>query len=307
MATSSTFYLNGPSLASATAAFTDDNLTICAADGFYSDGVIVREQVGCVLLPQQTCPSCATPCGEAITASGVQGLYLINLETGTDIGAIIIRFDPAGVPDGIRASYNSLVYNKLTSPVDGLHQSTGPSNFTVVGATGSDCGLAGNTTNFPTITEFLYNGTTFLATGNTQSITIYPGDVSLGTPPGNCMLVIPKSAASPSIVNIEIIGPCGGTAWGIEVNCPELLTGFESSVVFASSALACGALENEIYYSASLNNIPGSIDVYDFVYSDNIGSIPLANGFYYAPGVISGGADWFQVTNGVVVAVGNCP
>jgi len=93
----------------------------------------------------------------------------------------------------------------------------------------------------------------------------------------------------------------------VQANCPELLTGFASSIRFESSALACGALENEIYYSASLNNIPGSIDVYDFVYSDNIGSIPLANGFYYAPGVISGGADWFQVTNGVVVAVGNCP
>jgi hypothetical protein len=58
MATSSTYYLNGPSLGSATAVFTNAALTVCADDGFYSDGVIVRELVGCVLLPQQTCPSC---------------------------------------------------------------------------------------------------------------------------------------------------------------------------------------------------------------------------------------------------------
>jgi hypothetical protein len=58
MAVSSTYYLNGPSLGSATAVFTNAALTVCAADGFYSDGVIVRELVGCVLLPQQTCPSC---------------------------------------------------------------------------------------------------------------------------------------------------------------------------------------------------------------------------------------------------------
>ena len=58
MATSSVYYLNAPSLGSATAVFTNSTLATCAADGFYSDGVIVREQVGCVLLPQQTCPTC---------------------------------------------------------------------------------------------------------------------------------------------------------------------------------------------------------------------------------------------------------
>ena len=58
MATSSTYYLNAPSLGSATAVFTNSTLATCAADGFYSDGVITREQVGCVLLPQQTCPAC---------------------------------------------------------------------------------------------------------------------------------------------------------------------------------------------------------------------------------------------------------
>jgi hypothetical protein len=58
MAVSSTYYLNGPSLGSATAVFLNAALTVCASDGFYSDGVIVRELVDCVLLPQQTCPSC---------------------------------------------------------------------------------------------------------------------------------------------------------------------------------------------------------------------------------------------------------
>ena len=52
------FYINGPSLASATAVFFDAALTLCADDGFYSDGSIVREQVSCVLLPENTCASC---------------------------------------------------------------------------------------------------------------------------------------------------------------------------------------------------------------------------------------------------------
>lgn len=59
MATSSTFYLNGPSLASATAVYTNSSLTTLAPNGYYSDGTIVRQQSSGSLLPQSTCPSCA--------------------------------------------------------------------------------------------------------------------------------------------------------------------------------------------------------------------------------------------------------
>jgi hypothetical protein len=299
-----TFYLNGPSLSSATAVFTDINLTVCADDGFYSDGVIVRQQVECGLLPPQTCPACAVPCGEPISVSGSQGIYLINLDAGTDVGAVIIRFDPASIPDGIRATFNSVVYNKLTSPLDGLHQ--GISNdYTFIGDTTADCGISGET--YPSLDEFLYNGTDFISTGNTQSVTVNAGSVSLSaTAPGNCMMVIPKSTASPSIINFEIVGPCESTAWSINVDCPVLLTGFDSSLVAESSVLVCELELTETYYNASLEDTPGTVDVYDFVYADNLGSVPLEDGFYKATGSIAGDADWFQVEDGVVIAVGNC-
>jgi hypothetical protein len=58
MPTSSVFYINGPSLASSTAIFSDEAMTICATNGFYSDGLITREQVDCILLPAQGCPNC---------------------------------------------------------------------------------------------------------------------------------------------------------------------------------------------------------------------------------------------------------
>ena len=299
-----TFYLNGPSLSSATAVFTDSELSTCAADGFYSDGVIVRQQVECGLLPPQTCPSCAVPCGEPISVSGSQGIYLINLDTGNDIGAVIIRFDPASIPDGIRATFNSVVYNKLTSPLDGLHQ--GISNdYTFIGDTAADCGISGQT--YPSLDEFLYNGTDFISTGNTQSVTVNPGSVSLSAEaPGNCMMVIPKSTASPSIINFEIVGPCESTAWSINVDCPVLLTGFSSSLVAASSELVCELELTETYYNASLDNTPGIIDIYDFVYADNLGSVPLSDGFYKATGSITGFYDWFQVEDGIVIAAGIC-
>jgi hypothetical protein len=299
-----TFYLNGPSLSSATAVFTDNNLSVCAADAFYSDGIIVREQVDCVLLPTQVCPECSIPCGEPISVSGSQGIYLINLDTGTDVGAIIIRFDPAAVPDGIRATFNSVVYNKLTSPLDGLHQ--GISNdYTFIGDTAADCGISGET--YPSLDEYLYNGTDFISTGNTQSVTVNPGSVSLSaSAPGNCMMVIPKSTASPSIINFEMVGPCSGTAWLINVDCPVLLTGFSSSLVAVSSELVCELSLTQTYYNASLEDTPGTVDVYDFVYANNLGSVPLADGFYKATGSIAGGDDWFEVEDGVVISVGTC-
>ncbi len=309
MATSSSYYLNAPSLGSATAVFTDEALTTCAPDGFYSNGSIVREQVECTLLPQQTCPSCATPCGTSISASGEQGVYLLDLDTGStsgDVGAVIVRFDPYSVPDGIRATLGSTTYNKLTSSVDGLHQSSTSGNFTYVGQTGSDCGISGTT--YPALTEFNYNGTAFVATGNTQSITVAAGDVSLGaSAPGNCLMVIPKLTASPSVINFEVVGPCSGTAWAISVACPVMLTGFSSSVVSSTEVGVCALSETVTYYNASLAGTPGTVGLYDFVYADTYGSTSLSAGYYKATGSITGSNDWFQVdSNGVVIALGTC-
>lgn len=57
------FYINGPSLSSSTAVFLDAALTTCAPDGFYSDGIVSREQVDCALLPEQICTACCSdPC-----------------------------------------------------------------------------------------------------------------------------------------------------------------------------------------------------------------------------------------------------
>lgn len=58
MATQGTYYLDAPSLSAATVIYDDANLTVVAADGFYSDGTISREQSSGVLLPQVSCPSC---------------------------------------------------------------------------------------------------------------------------------------------------------------------------------------------------------------------------------------------------------
>jgi hypothetical protein len=310
MAVNSTYYLNAADLATATAVYLDSALSLIAPDGFYGDGVISRQQSLGMLLAANACPTCATPCGGTISGSGAQGVYLLNLDAGgtpSDIGAIVVTFNPAGIPDGIRATYDGNIYNKLSSPLDGLHQSTDPTAYTVVGSSGSDCGLAGNTTNFPTINEYLYSGTGFVATGNTQNITVNPGDVSLSpTTVGDCIMVIPKPNATPNIVNLEFLGPCSGTAWTLAIACPALLPSFSSTDMRINANIPCGDSFTETYYFAKVHTAADSyVGQYDYVFEDAFGAIPLADGYYMTDNVAVPNKV-LHVVNGIVTTLSNC-
>ena len=303
MATQATYYLDAPSLSSATVIYSDVNLTTVAANGFYSDGTIVREQVSGSLLPQNSCPSCATPCGGSISGSGGQGIYYLSSDLGTDTGAVVITFDPFSVPDGVLAVFNSQSYNGLSSPAYGwLQGSAGLPTY--IGATSNDCGVVANSPY--TLDEFEYNGSTFAPLGTTTSVTILAGqlDFTAGGP-GSCVMVIPKTTAAPSVIDLQFIGPCSGTAFNISVSCPTALTEFQSTSMFASDTLACAATINQSYYVAHVNGSAGVLGLYDLVFSDPNGEFKLSAGYYKTAD--AGANDWFQVdANGVIIAFGDC-
>ncbi len=183
MATSGTFYLDAPSLSTATVVYSNAALTTVAANGFYSEGSIVRQQISGVLLPQQACPACAVPCGGTISESGVQGIYYLNVDLGTPTGAVLIEFDPVFVPDGIKAVYNSVVYNGVSSPTYGwLQGSAGLPTY--IGEAASDCGIVAGSPY--TLNEFQYDGTDFISLGTTTSVTVLSGQLDLTVlQPGN--------------------------------------------------------------------------------------------------------------------------
>lgn len=308
MAINSTYYLNAANLATATSVYLDAALSLIAPDGFYSDGAISREQSLGTLLPVESCGDCGTPCDETtISNSGDQGLYLINLNVGSGVGAIVIRFDPYNVPDGIKAVYDGNTYNALSSLGEGLLKSTNPAGFTVIGNSINDCGLSGNTTNIPAAVEYLFDGTSFLPTGNTQSVTISPGDVVL-TPsaPGSSVMVIPKVNIAPSIVNISIISACIGRAtWDIVAPCPESLNVFSSSVGFITGAIPCSTARLNAYYFASPDILnPSVFGLNCLVFQDPYGAMPLANGFYYM--TVTSYTGVIEVQNGVVIDLLSC-
>lgn len=297
------YYLDAPSLGSATSVFIDTDLTVCAPDGYYSDGLITREQVGCVLLPEQVCPECGLPCDSSLLANeNTQGVFRVNSNAGTATGAIKVWLNPNNIPNGIRVVFNSQVYNKLSSPIDGLHQTTSTFGYTYIGNTANDCGITGST--YPALTNYIFDGVDFVNQGSTQTISITAADVSLSAGnPGKCLMVIPKPNPAVAIVNTYIVGPCGTSVFELEIDCPELLPSVFGTNSMETFQNACMAERVNTYYFASVNNA-ATIGLYDYMFLDQYGSTPLGDGFY---GIDNGGSiDYIQVQSGIVIDFGVC-
>lgn len=310
MAINSTFYLDAANLSLATSVYLDSSLSLLAPDGFYKDGTITRQQSAGILLAVDSCDTCGTPCGDTIGASGNAGIYLLNSDSGNtagDIGAIIVKFDPQNVPDGIRVTYDGNVYNKLCSPTAGVLQSSDPTGFTVVGSTTADCGLTGNITNIPAAVEYLYDGTSFVLTGNTQSITLNPGDINLSSPaPGFCTMVIPKTTPTPNILNFEMIGNCGPTVWDVIIDCPVLLPSFQSSIKVGSPSVPCESELVDTFYFARVHTPDdGYVGLYDYVFQDPYGETPVEDGYYLVDNLASPN-QVIRVLNGIVRTLTTC-
>ena len=304
---STVLWIDAASLSNASAAYLDSDLTICAPNGYYSDGNIVRQQVNCVLLPQEICPSCLTPCGQTINQSGSKGIYRIELNTSNNLGAIRIVFNASLVPDGIRAFLGSNSYNKVSSSV-GVPSIIGaqalPGHFTIVGNSSQTC-VPFTSQSFDL---FEYNGLSFFNTGTSSVWQIDPLDVFLTNPePLKTTLVVPKQNTIDNVLVVEIIGPCTSVGWNIEINCPIQLLPYLRSGTTANQGDACLEIPETDYYFVSVAQVyaPTVIGVGDFAFTDPNGADPLPDGFYNVNN--AGDKEIIEVVNGMVIATYDCP
>lgn len=304
MPTQQTFFLNGPTLSSATTVFLDSGMTTCAPDGYYSDGIVARQQVGCVLLPAEACPTCGEPCEDSIVdLTSYEGVYYTSFFAGNttgDTGAIIVTFLQDNSVAGIKATYNGNDYNALSSPIYGYLAGTA-GLYTYVGDTTYDCGIEGNTY---TLDEYTYIAPAYSPLGTTTNITVTAGENQI-TPadPGLCVMVIPKTSATPDTVDITVVGPCPDAKALLSVSCPIKLPAFLGTVGVAEvfPEWFCNFPYNVTYYVVPVNGDGITLGLYDWVFSDINGANVLPDGFYRALNVPAP-FDTFEVQNGVIIA-----
>jgi hypothetical protein len=301
-------YINSSDFLTATAVYNDINLTTLASDGYYQFGGNYRHQLSGVLGPVVLCDSCSPPaiaCGVGVNPpSGSTGLYDLTFNSGdtaSDVGAIVIYFNPQSVPDGLRVLYDGVYYNAVSSPTNGRIQSTsGVSNaFTLLGNSNSCVPTLPNTSNYNYYNGF--TGTTWNAgTPTPKSVTLNVGDNQYGGAGEYSTLVIPKPNQTPSNVTVQVLGPCSGTAWSIEVDCPVALPSFTASANIGSS-VACTSASSTYYFAKHKTGTNTNPILTSWVFSDSNGSTALTNGNY----VLSNN-NVITVTNSVVTSVATC-
>lgn len=300
------YYLDGPTLAQATAIYTDAALTICANDGVYSDGSITRVLSGCVLGPAKSCPSCGFECDSNFDEGKIEnGVFLSTINLGSavgDIGAIIIKFDATTYPNGFKAVYDGITYNSFSSPLYGYMSA--PSGLPVyIGDQDNDCGI--------TSTSFIldnndWDGTAYTYNGTTSIVSVLPSQTNLTVnPPGESVMVIPKVSLSPSSLDITVEAPCGA-AFDLYVSCPTTLFPISASQVGINSSSVCGNEQNITYYNAPVNGDGLTLGLFDWIFLDSNGEVITGDGYYYSPSSLPSGYEWFLVSNGVIVQMGNC-
>lgn len=310
-----TYYINGNNLADATAIFTDANLTQCAPNGYYSDGNISRQQVDCILLPPEDCELCIPECNQTISVDGGEGIYKISIDIGgPTYGAVIIRFTPNAIPDGISVEYGGIIYNGMSSELYGWLQGDADLPSYLGNSTSPCAGTLVSGSPYNNVPEYNLHGTSFLPTGTTNTVTVTAGQLDLTSlAPGVCTMVIPKVSNNSTILDINVYGLCDSTIFTIEVNCPQLLTSWVGSEVSSSANNACAVTPDNIFYVAFVNGyVIGStvmLGMYDILFSDVNGESPLPAGYYsyIDDSVPTPIKRWVRTdNNGVVISQGVC-
>ena len=333
MANLGTFYFDGTSFAQATSVYTNATLTTLAADGFYSNEVITRQQLNGVLLNAQPCASCTVPCGSGVNASfSDPGFFDANVNLANDTGATIIyAYMTSSIPDGIIANYNSVNYNRLTSKnnhngvtlVEGNNvqvdyagiNNQGTNLPTYVG--NQDADLLSNSP-YSNIAEYSYSNATnnYIATGQTRSISVVSTQIGFATDASTpsspvFTMVIPKTQAAVTNINVQIFAPDTGTAFDWEILCPVALPSFQGSALQPTTGCAANAATYYFARNATGTTPPFTKDtnttpeIGNFVFTKSDGSVYLndTNSLGY---IIVGGATALGIRNGVVVSLQSC-
>jgi hypothetical protein len=323
-ATFDSYFINATVFSDATSIFTDSDMTIVAPDGVYQFNGVHRTMSGGVLGSPFFCGTCCANCS---------GTYIYPIppakdryhEVCSNIGnstntAIVVKFkftsvpiQLLGYPLGLRSLFDGQFYEGVSSNRFGYLPEffVGDNNiFSPMDMeANSPYALEGYAWQ-PLISDFVQ--TQSIPTWVTSSMV----NVTLNNP-DECYMLVPKTTSS-STITVQVFSPhkpddAAGGGCDITIPCPFNLesTSFTSVQASVNDACAAGAIGyNEKYNVMNVNGQWGIPDLYDRIFYDSSGLLPVPSGYYGTYRLFDGAitpSSWVRVgSNGQVEAVGIC-
>jgi hypothetical protein len=339
MASLGTYYFDGLSFAQATAVYTDAALTTLAADGYYSQSSLVRQQLNGVLLNATDCSTCYTACNANISENiSLNGIFSADIDMANTTGAVVLYFYMgSAIPDGVVGSYNSVYYNRLTchNNHNGVTLKDGSGttvDYSGVGNQGTgkptyvgnqNSGLVSNspynsiTASCPTEggqpDNYNYVNGSYVNLGTSTAVVVSNPMVGYASDPDSPVftMVIPKALATPTPVNVTIYAPMCSTVFKWQTTCPAALPSFTGTALQATAA--CGFAVTTYYFARNATGTaaPFTIDtntipeIGNFVFTDVNGTTYL-NDTASLQYVVVNNATAIGIRNGVVVSSAAC-
>lgn len=250
---STTYYINGTNFSTATAVYTDAELTTCAPDGYYRLGNITRQQLNCQLLQEQNCNDCSvvacdTEVSQPFVSGSIRRSHQVFFDGGTAVGAMVVVVkllvpdgDTRQIPIGLRVNYGGNDFNSVVRKV-GDSAVTANSDAEVNDAgwarinqvvnspyliLGSNRNCLANQTNDFVI--YLWDGNSFSSQGFDTAVQIVDDNRAQNAPGGSpngpeyVVLVVPKIDANVSNILVDIIQDCDA-GFDLYVHCPTVLS-----------------------------------------------------------------------------------
>jgi hypothetical protein len=296
----SQYFLDGPNLQSASAAFDDQALTQPAADGYYADGTTVRQQLNGIFVSNSPCQECTQECNTTVNVVNAgQGFYVAPFNLGAAVGVSRVVINPNTCAKGVRYQPNNLsAINSLSSQNDGYLNNTS-GGFSVIGSSvDPNCGnpVPGSYS----VGNYVLDNNVFVQAAGTTNIVYAAGNDVLSPTlagPGDCVGYYSKSSTAPITLDLQIVDTGSSLSnFSISIECPVLLTP-------SPYGADCGDECESAMYNVPVNGFPGVIGLYDWVFQDNLATAPMINGQYYICNINS----IIDVsTDGVVTAINQC-
>jgi len=326
-------FLNGVNLESSTIVYDDILLTTPAADGYYSDGLVVRRQFNGFLLDVEDCPECSSfDCIENITIippqasrcvitygiNNVQGAVKVTIK-GIKKAPIGIKIVGGGSGFSTNSPYNTF---SSTSP-SGIASNLIAAPNTSLDSyfyTSTSC-TAFSVPNY-SLETFKYNPSTNLFEGTGSSNTYSSTNKlasSLNSTTGDLIQYIPKiDASAGNTLRVFATYFCTQSFPTVNVSCSTTLPTANNFSLTAKSTAALACIENISGATYAHGKVRGTVNGQfkngDYIFktiSDEY--IKLVDGYYKSESSNfpeatqgSGNTCTFKSTDGVISEVADC-